>query len=78
MEPGKPDFNYLPFKVHNGVVYLAGQLAKDSGTSAPRDTKSIAKAMESAFKDVRIITKATASKLRTARILLKTIVSPHT
>ena len=31
MEPGKPDFNYLPFKVHNEVVYLAGQLAKDRG-----------------------------------------------
>ena len=31
MEPGKPDFNYLPFKVHNEVVYLAGQLAKESG-----------------------------------------------
>ena len=32
MEPGKPDYNYLPFKVHNGVVYLAGQLAKESGS----------------------------------------------
>ena len=31
MEPGKPDFNYLPFKVHNGVIYLAGQLAKEDG-----------------------------------------------
>ena len=31
MEPGKPDFNYLPFKVHNGVIYLAGQLAKENG-----------------------------------------------
>ena len=31
MEPGKPDFNYLPFKVHNNVVYLAGQLAKENG-----------------------------------------------
>ena len=31
MEPGKPDFNYLPFKVHNEVVYLAGQLAKERG-----------------------------------------------
>ena len=31
MEPGKPDFNYLPFKVHNGVIYLAGQLAKEEG-----------------------------------------------
>jgi len=31
MEPGKPDFNYLPFKVYNGVVYLAGQLAKENG-----------------------------------------------
>ena len=32
MKPGKPDYNYLPFKVHNGVVYLAGQLAKESGS----------------------------------------------
>ena len=31
MEPGTPDFNYLPFKVHNEVVYLAGQLAKERG-----------------------------------------------
>ena len=31
MEPGKPDFNYLPFKVHNNIVYLAGQLAKENG-----------------------------------------------
>ncbi len=31
MELGKPDFNYLPFKVHNNVVYLAGQLAKENG-----------------------------------------------
>ena len=31
MEPGKPDFNYLPFKVHNGIIYLAGQLAKENG-----------------------------------------------
>jgi len=31
MEPGKPDFNYLPFKVHNDVIYLAGQLAKEGG-----------------------------------------------
>jgi len=31
MEPGKPDFNYLPFKVYNGVIYLAGQLAKENG-----------------------------------------------
>ena len=31
LEPGKPDFNYLPFKVHNDVIYLAGQLAKENG-----------------------------------------------
>lgn len=31
VEPGKPDFNYLPFKVYNGVVYVAGQLAKENG-----------------------------------------------
>ena len=31
MEPGKPDFNYLPYKVHNNIVYLAGQLAKENG-----------------------------------------------
>ena len=29
MKPGKPDFNYLPFKVHGGIIYLAGQLAKE-------------------------------------------------
>ncbi len=31
MEPGKPDFNYLPYKVHNNIIYLAGQLAKENG-----------------------------------------------
>lgn len=31
LEPGNPDFNYLPFKVHNDVIYLAGQLAKENG-----------------------------------------------
>ena len=31
MEPGKPDFNYLSYKVHNNIVYLAGQLAKENG-----------------------------------------------
>ncbi len=31
MKPGQPNFNYLPFKVHNNVVYLAGQLAKENG-----------------------------------------------
>ncbi len=31
MKPGQPDFNYLPFKVHNNIVYLAGQLAKENG-----------------------------------------------
>ena len=31
MKPGKPDFNYLPFKVHNNVVYVAGQIAKENG-----------------------------------------------
>ena len=31
MKPGKPDFNYLPFKVHGGIIYLAGQLAKEDG-----------------------------------------------
>jgi enamine deaminase RidA (YjgF/YER057c/UK114 family) len=30
-EPGKPDFNYLPYKVHRGILYLAGQLAKEGG-----------------------------------------------
>jgi len=31
LEPGKPDFNYLPYKVHRGILYLAGQLAKEGG-----------------------------------------------
>ena len=31
MNPGKPDFNYLPYKVYNNIVYLAGQLAKEDG-----------------------------------------------
>ena len=31
MKPGKPDFNYLPFKVHGGIIYLAGQLDKEDG-----------------------------------------------
>ena len=31
LEPGKPDFNYLPYKVHRGILYLAGQLAKEDG-----------------------------------------------
>ena len=31
LEPGKPDFNYLPFKVHKDIIYLAGQLAKENG-----------------------------------------------
>ena len=31
IEPGKPDFNYLPYKVHRGILYLAGQLAKEGG-----------------------------------------------
>ena len=31
IEPGKPDFNYLPFKIHKGILYLAGQLAKEDG-----------------------------------------------
>ena len=31
IEPGKPDFNYLPYKVHRGILYLAGQLAKENG-----------------------------------------------
>ena len=41
MEPGKPEFNYLPFKVHNEVVYLAGQLAKERG--AVRKTGQVLK-----------------------------------
>ena len=32
LEPGKPDFNYLPYKVNRGILYLAGQLAKENGT----------------------------------------------
>ena len=31
LQPGKPDFNYLPYKVHRGILYLAGQLAKEGG-----------------------------------------------
>ena len=31
LEPGKPDFNYLPYRVHNDIIYLAGQLAKENG-----------------------------------------------
>ena len=31
LEPGKPEFNYLPYKVHRGILYLAGQLAKEGG-----------------------------------------------
>ena len=42
MEPGKPDFNYLPFKVHNNIVYLAGQLAKENGA-----VKNIGRVVES-------------------------------
>ena len=42
MEPGKPDFNYLSYKVHNNIVFLAGQLAKENGVvqntgSVPED-----------------------------------------
>ena len=31
LNEGYRRFNYLPFKVHNNVVYLAGQLAKENG-----------------------------------------------
>ena len=46
MEPGKPDFNYLPFKVHNGIVYLAGQLAKENGL-----VKNIGRVLEEISED---------------------------
>lgn len=29
-EPGRPAFDYKPYSIHNGVIELAGQLAKDS------------------------------------------------
>jgi len=33
-EPGRPAFDYEPYKLHNGIVYLAGQLAKEDGEIA--------------------------------------------
>ena len=33
-EPGRPAFDYEPYKLHDGVVYLAGQLAKEDGEIA--------------------------------------------
>lgn len=32
--PGKPAFDYEPYKRHDGIVYLAGQLAKEDGVIA--------------------------------------------
>lgn len=33
-EPGRPAFDYEPYKLHDGIVYLAGQLAKEDGEIA--------------------------------------------
>ena len=46
MKPGKPDFNYLPYKVYNNIVYLAGQLAKEDGA-----VKNIGKVLKDISED---------------------------
>jgi enamine deaminase RidA (YjgF/YER057c/UK114 family) len=46
MKPGKPDFNYLPYKVYNNIVYLAGQLAKEDGV-----VKNIGKVLKDISED---------------------------
>ena len=46
MNPGKPDFNYLPYKVYNNIVYLAGQLAKEDGA-----VKNIGKVLKDISED---------------------------
>lgn len=33
-EPGRPAFDYEPYKLHGGIVYMAGQLAKEDGEIA--------------------------------------------